>query len=106
MIAVAAFALAIGSVQADAPDYNIQHVTLRAERTGELVPAVTFISPLDDKRYCISEEEWQQGIRDGKVLARFYMQRGEKPTGDQMKKALRSAPPRSMETTRSSLTSI
>src|SRR5262249_9168428 len=56
------------------------------ERTGELTPAVTFISPLDDQRYCISEEEWQQGIRDGKVLAHFYMERAEKPTGDQLRK--------------------
>jgi hypothetical protein len=53
---------------------------------GESKAAVTFTSPLDGKGYFISEEGWRQGIRDGKVLARFYMQRGEKPPGDQMKK--------------------
>jgi hypothetical protein len=85
MMAVAAFALVTASAQANLPDYNIQHVDLRNAQ-GELTPAVTFTSPLDDKRYCISEEEWRQGIRDGKALARFYMERGEKPTGDQMRK--------------------
>jgi hypothetical protein len=92
-------------LKADAPDYNIQHVTLRDERTGEPKPAVTFTSPLDGKRYCISEEEWRQGIKEGKVLARFYMDRGEKPTGDQMRKVDASARRRFTRTSGSSLIS-
>jgi hypothetical protein len=37
MMVVAAFALAIGSAQADAPNYNIHHVTLQDERVS--IPA-------------------------------------------------------------------
>jgi hypothetical protein len=86
MIAVAMLALTIGIAQADAPDYNIHHVILRDERTGEPKPAVTFTSPIDGKSYFIGLEAWKQGIRDGKVLARFYRDRGEQPTGDQLRK--------------------
>jgi hypothetical protein len=85
MTAVAAFALTIGSAQANGPDYNVKQVTLRGEH-GELKPAVTFTSPIDGKSYFIALEAWKQAIRDGKALARFYAQRGEKPSGEQMRK--------------------
>jgi hypothetical protein len=88
-MAAAALALFIASAQATPPSYNIQHVTLRDERTGELKQAVTFTSPIDGKSYFIGLEAWKQGIRDGKVLAQFYMQRGEKPTGDQLREMAR-----------------
>jgi hypothetical protein len=89
MMLVIAFVLAIGSAQAKPPDYHIKMVTLQDERTGEPKAAVTFTSPIDGKSHFIGLEAWKQAIREGKALARFYIQRGEKPTGDQMRKVAR-----------------
>jgi hypothetical protein len=51
------------------------------------VKAVTYTSPLDGKSHWLDIEAWKQAIRDGKTLAKYYLDRQEKPTSEQLKLA-------------------
>jgi S1-C subfamily serine protease len=70
--------VAPGNAQAQAGyqyDYNVQHVNVRSEKTGEMIPVVTFTSALDGKSYFISEGEFREAQRDGVVLANYLIER-------------------------------
>jgi hypothetical protein len=78
LLAATALVLAVGEAHAQAGyqnDYNVQHVNVQSEKTGEMIPVVTFASALDGKSYFISEGEFREAQRDGMVLANYLIER-------------------------------
>jgi hypothetical protein len=75
MMAAAAFWLAAGNAQAEYyADYNVEHVNLRSEQTGEVTASVTFTSALDGKSYFISEAQFREAQCDGVRLANYLIE--------------------------------